>query len=74
MRTIRNDTVLILNDIEWYYLEKYLNNFYGKYDLYNSKRSNHWFGCNIEEQYEETSWIDEDRVNTRNDKFVYLTF
>lgn len=72
MRTIRNETILILNDIEWYYLEKYLNNFYGKFDIY--KRTKHWFDCTLEIRYEETSWCDEDQVNTRMDKFIYLTF
>ena len=71
MRTIRNDTVLILNDMEWYYLEKYLNNFYGKHDIY--KRTKHWFDCTLEIRYEENSWIDEDQVSTKMDKFIYLT-
>jgi hypothetical protein len=65
---------LVLNDIEWYYLEKYLNKYFSLYDIHSPIFSKHWFGYTLEKKWETFSWIDEDQVSERIEEFTYLHF
>ena len=69
---IKNSLVLI--DSEWYYLEKYLNRHFSKYDIYHPKFSSHWFGYVLEKKYETFTWCDEDQVNESIREYIYLKF
>jgi hypothetical protein len=69
---IKNSLILI--DSEWYYLEKYLNRHFSKYDIYHSTFSLHWFGYILEKRYENFSWVDEDQINESIREYVYLNF